>query len=150
MKHILLLFSLLAFLACSTPPQTDMSDPEVLEQVDREGINKTMYRHRKHVSNCYGQALLEKGQENLKGKIMMQFRIGLDGKAKDIEALKEESTIDNNSLNDCIISGLKSWDFPVHPQGKVITIKYPLVFSDAPPASMQQKLDQFEKVKKGE
>lgn len=147
---LLLILSLLCFVACGTSPENRTDEPEVLKEVDRKGISQTMFRHRKHVSNCYGQALTKKGQEKLKGKIMMQFNIGQDGRARAVQALDKESTIQNSDLKDCIVKGLESWEFPIHPRGEVITVKYPLVFSDAPPSSMQNTLDRFEKLKKTE
>jgi len=145
---LLFILSLTYLVSCGTSPENRTDNPEVLKEVDRKGISQTMFRHRKHMSHCYGEALTKKGQEKLKGKIMVQFNIGQDGRAREIQALNKESTIQDKDLNNCIVKGLESWEFPVHPKGEVITVKYPIVFSDAPPSSLQNTLDKFEKLKK--
>ena len=138
---------LLVLASCSSTEKTTTKEP-VVEKIDRKAIRQTMLTHRRYIGDCYGRALMAKGNEHLKGTIMIGFDIGPDGKAHSAKVLKERSNIDNAQLSKCIIAGLETWDFPVHPKGIDVSVNYPFVFREAPPKNMQNKLDQFQKIKR--
>lgn len=145
MKFIFPILVLFLISCSSTPPPTP--EKKVTQSVDRQAIRKTMFTHRRYIQNCYGKALVKKGSEHLKGILVIGFKIGPDGKAHSTKVLDQRSNLKNEQLSHCIIAGLKTWDFPVHPEGIEVSVNYPFVFRDSPPKNMQQKLDQFQKIK---
>lgn len=145
MKKLIWIFALI-LCSCQTPQQ--VADQKSSSKMDSKGVRKTILSHRKYIGNCYGKTLTQKGSEHLKGAVMVNFVIGPDGKAHSARIIEEQSTIKSKALNDCLLAGLTSWDFPVHPDGKDVTINYPFVFRANPPANMQQKLDQFQKLRR--
>lgn len=78
---------------------------------------------------------------------MVQFQVGPDGRAVQPQVIEEKTTLHNENLNQCLFAGITSWDFPVSPDGGKMDIRFPFVFSDAPPAGMQNKMDKFEKLR---
>lgn len=145
---ILVLALLLASCSSSTIKQSTASNAQIKQtKVDRKKISSTIFRHRSYLSQCYGKALTNRGNAKLKGVIFVQFSIGPDGKAISPEVIAEKSTLKNDELNKCLFAGLTSWDFPVHPEGEPLFVRYPFRFHDAPPKNMQNKLDQFQNLK---
>ncbi len=144
----LLLLAFLILTHCSHTEKVESPKTETLEPVERKKIIKTIQSHRRYLSNCYGQALMGQGSAKLKGTVMVEFSIGPDGKAFSPKVVEEKSTLQNSTLNQCLFAGITSWDFPVHPKGMDLAIRYPFKFRDKPPAGMQKKMDQFEKMRR--
>ena len=69
---------------------------------------------------------LLKGHARIKGLIYVEFNIGPDGRAKNPKMVPEKSSLKNSALNACLFEGITSWDFPVDPTGKEITVIYSL------------------------
>jgi len=132
--------------ACVSTQQE--ADAVATKKVDRGGIRKSITAHNRYIRDCYGKTLLTRGNEQLKGKVMMNFEIGPDGRAHNPQVDPNKSTIHDKNLNQCLIKGLKSWDFPVHPDGKNITVNYPIRFNARPPKNMQKKMDHFENLRR--
>ena len=145
MKKTFILLALTLLCACSHSPEKVAPQTPVV--MDHKAVASTMESHRKYIGNCYGKALLTKGNENLTGRMLVQFNIGPDGRSHNAQILAKESTIQDKNLNQCILEGLRSWDFPVHPEGKLVSINYPLHFHSKPPQDMQNKLDRFENLR---
>ena len=143
MKNILLLSSLLLFVSNCTLSSKPADDANI----DRSGIKKSVYRHRKEIRECYGKTLAKKGSENLFGTVVLNFDINNEGKAQKTFIMKDKSTLNNPDLNTCLISNFEQWDFPVPKDGQVVNVQYPLSFKDTPARNMQQKMDQFKKIK---
>ncbi len=144
MRWILpLSFLLLAH--CTSAPQPS-AEPEV-SKMDRSKIQKTIASHRKYLSHCYGKAIMKKEAAKLEGTVFVQFKVGPDGKAFQPQFIPERSTLKDDQLNNCLFAGLTSWDFPVHPEGLELDIRYPFQFKATAPAGMQKKLDQFKNLR---
>ena len=103
--------------------------------------------HSHEISDCYGRALTEKGSEHLKGKLVVNFNIDETGKSKDYQVVPRETTLNNQKLNNCLFAKMDNWSFPVHPDRVAVNVTYPFVFRANPPANMQKKMDQFEKLR---
>ncbi len=147
--RILLIVLLLGLVQCATQSEFPSKEKKVPEKVsiDRSKIKKTIASHRGYMSQCYGKALLGKGSANLSGTLFVSFTIGPDGKATAPRVIPEKSSIQNDVLAQCLFAGITSWDFPVHPEGLDMDIRYPFVFSDRPPTGMQKTMDKFEKLR---
>ena len=146
---LFLLISVYLLVGCASP-QKEVEETPVESKIDRQAIRQTIQSHKRYISHCYGQVLTEKGQEHIKGTLMVGFNIGQDGKAQSTQIRRERSTIKSPKLEKCIISGLTTWDFPVHPKGTDVSVNYPFVFRAQTPPNMQKKLDQFQKLKKSQ
>lgn len=140
---------LLLLVQCTTPEKTDSTPPpeKVESKVDRTEIRKTIASHKKYMSHCYGKALVSKNGAKLAGTVFVHFKIGPDGKALNPKMIPEKSTLQNESLNQCLFAGITSWDFPVHPDGLDLDIRYPFQFSELPPTGMQKTMDNFENLR---
>jgi len=76
------------------------------------------------VVGCYNSELKKNSQ--LKGKVVMSWRIGLDGKTRKVKV--SSSTLKNKAVEDCLLRQLKGAHFP-KPDGGMCQIRYPFVFS---------------------
>lgn len=139
---------LLALTHCATTEKKE--EPPAQPTVDREGIRQTINSHARYIRECYGKSLVEKGNEQIKGKMVVYFAIDPNGKAHSPKVINEKSTLTNALLSQCLMDGLVSWEFPAPTNGTEVTVHYPFVFSDKPPANMQQRMDKFEKMKRNE
>jgi hypothetical protein len=124
------------------PPPQDRISPETRKQ-----IRQAIVSHHKYMAYCYRQALTSQGGAHLKGKTVVHFVVGPDGKARNPKVVPEESSLQSPRLTECLFEGITSWDFPVHPKGEDMDIIFPFAFSERPPAGMQKKLDQFENLR---
>ncbi len=140
-----LILILLFLTSCSSSNKN--LEAETLDPQTREAIRTSFSNNRKQISDCYGEALLKKGNEELSGVVTLKFKIKPSGEATDVSIDKEKSTLNNPELNGCLTQKLSQWSFPKHKLDQVL-VTYPLAFSKAVPQNMQNKLDRFEKLKK--
>ena len=143
-----LFFSALTHCSSAQKVEDQKPEPSPVSKVDRKAIIKTITSHKKYLSHCYGKTLTKKGNAALKGVVYISFEVGPDGAAKNPKMIDEKSSLKNEDLNKCLFAGITSWDFPVHPEGEPLEIRYPFRFRDTPPANMQNKLNQFEKLRR--
>ena len=76
------------------------------------------------VLGCYNTELKKNSQ--LKGKVVMNWQIGLDGKTRKVKV--ESSTLKNKPVEDCLLRQLKGAHFP-KPEGGMCQIRFPFVFN---------------------
>lgn len=147
MRKFIVLF--LLFAQCATPQKQETAEKPAPADpgIDRNEIRKSLATHKKYLSDCYSKSLVTKKGAKLKGTVMIKFLVGPDGRATKPEVIDEKTTLKNQVLNQCLFAGITSWDFPVHPEGKEMDIRFPFHFSDRPPAGMQKKLDKFENLR---
>lgn len=146
---ILLLLTATFYIGCTSSQKTTAAqEPKPTVTMDAKAVQQTISTHHRYLKHCYGQLIAKPGKTDLNGKVVVQFKIGPDGKALEPKMVEELSTLKEMSLNQCLFEGLTTWDFPVHPEGEVVTINYPFAFQSRPPANMQQKLDRFEQIRK--
>ncbi|HEX8697338.1 MAG TPA: AgmX/PglI C-terminal domain-containing protein [Myxococcaceae bacterium] len=92
--------------------------------IDREAVAKVINSHLQEVHACYERALLK--DPGLAGKVVLEWTIGASGKVA--AAKTKSSTLNNASVEACILNSLKSWAFPA-PKGGVVIISYPFIFN---------------------
>ncbi|WP_223642637.1 AgmX/PglI C-terminal domain-containing protein [Corallococcus sp. EGB] len=92
--------------------------------VDREAVAKVINSHLNEVHGCYERALLK--DPGLAGKVVLEWAIGLNGHVA--SAKTKSSTLRNASVEACILSSLKGWQFPA-PKGGLVIITYPFLFN---------------------
>lgn len=89
--------------------------------LDRDQIIAVINKNRGQITYCYEQAL--KQDPSLNGKVGIQFVISPNGLVA--KALVAESSANNNQLESCMISKLRTWQFP-KPVGDVnVDVFYP-------------------------
>lgn len=92
--------------------------------IDREAVAKTINAHLQEVRGCYERALLK--DPGLAGKVVLEWTIGTTGSVT--AAKTKSSTLKNVTVEGCILSALKTWQFP-QPRGGVVIISYPFLFN---------------------
>jgi hypothetical protein len=92
--------------------------------IDREAVAKVINSHLQEVYACYERALLK--DTGLAGKVVLEWTIGGTGSV--VAAKTKSSTLRNGSVEACILSSLKKWQFPA-PKGGVVIISYPFIFN---------------------
>lgn len=89
--------------------------------LDRDQIIAVINKNRGQITYCYEQAL--KQDPSLNGKVGIQFVINPNGLVA--KALVAETSANNNQLESCMISKLRTWQFP-KPVGDVnVDVFYP-------------------------
>jgi hypothetical protein len=92
--------------------------------IDREAVAKTINAHLQEVRGCYERALIK--DPGLAGKVVLEWTIGTTGSV--VAAKTKSSTLKNSAVEGCILSALKTWQFP-QPRGGVVIISYPFLFN---------------------
>jgi hypothetical protein len=146
-RSIAWVFVVLATPACrpedqSRPPAVDASTPGSLERDNLE-------RNWDHADDSGGppltrdevrlviraklpviRACFEAGLEHtpaLRGRVLLQFTIGIDGKATDVRV--SEDDLGEPSVAACLVELIPTWQFPRPRDDGPITIAYPFAFS---------------------
>ncbi len=92
--------------------------------VDRELIRKVINGHRDQIRFCYELALQQ--SPSLAGKVSVQFLVAAAGVVAD--ARVEQNTARSEKLSECLVSRVRSWQFPVGRQAAAYRVTYPFVF----------------------
>lgn len=100
-------------------------DQEV-QVLDKETIRKVIDGRNKSIAYCYEKEL--QTTRKLKGRVVVNLTIQLDGVVKGVKVVKDKSTLKNKKVRNCIIDIMKSLRFPVRKTGEPIEINYPFVF----------------------
>lgn len=103
---------------------TGSGDADVDEGLTKAEVGAVIHAHRKEIKYCYESASLRK--PNLEGRLPVLFRIQLDGRVS--EAKGDSSTLPDDFLEKCLISRLKTWQFPKPRGNKVVNVNYPFTF----------------------
>ena len=91
--------------------------------LDRDLISDVINRNMGQVRFCYEQGL--QGNPGLAGRIAVAFTIGGNGQVK--LANVENTTLNSQMVEECIVMRLKTWKFPL-PQGGVdVKVSFPFV-----------------------
>jgi TonB family protein len=94
---------------------------------ERTVIAKVIGRHANEVRYCYETELNK--DPNLQGKVGVTFTIDPTGGISD--ASVNQTTLNNNNVEQCILTRVKRWKFPEPKGGGVCVINYPWVFKAA-------------------
>lgn len=105
----------------SAPPSVEATGQGTL---DKDAIRQAMLAHKGHVKACYDAQL--KGNPSLKGRLMVRFVIGTDGRVQKSEV--SSSTLSAPAVEGCVAKAVGAIVFP-KPTGGSVVVNYPLVFS---------------------
>jgi len=107
-----------------TVSATATKEAKVKGGISRAQVKKVIDAHMNEVTYCYETALaIDPG---LGGKIVFEWNILLSGNVGKVGI--KTSTVQSNSLHNCIQSQIKGWQFP-KPTGSDVFVSYPFVFN---------------------
>lgn len=105
----------------------DASSAIVTGSLDKELIRKVIQSHRSQIRYCYEQELVR--NPKLAGKIAVKFVITANGTVS--SASTAQTTMNNATVEGCLASRVKSWEFPKPKGGGVVVVTYPFVFKQS-------------------
>ena len=92
--------------------------------LSREVINRVIQRHYNEIKYCYEKELTK--DPGLYGKVEVLFVIAGNGSVAD--ALVQQTTMSNETVESCMINHVKRWIFPAPQGGGTVQVSYPYVF----------------------
>jgi TonB family protein len=102
----------------------DSGGATVQEGLSRDEVGKVIHAHLDEIRYCHETAMLYK--PNLEGRVAVEFSI--NGQGRVVSAQVQSTTVDERSLPQCILSKLKTWQFPRPKGGVTVKVSYPFNF----------------------
>ena len=93
---------------------------------EKESIRKAIHVNLKEVQACHAKAA--KTTSGLDGKVVVRWDINSKGKAKDIRIVEKSSTLNDATLNACMVERISTWKFPKSKKLTLTEATYPFVF----------------------
>jgi hypothetical protein len=100
-------------------------DPIILGALDRSLIDEVIKRSMSQIRYCYQRELTK--NPSLSGKIVTKFTIAGDGTVS--SAATRSSTLNNENVEQCVVSRFYRMQFPEPKEGGVVFVSYPFLFS---------------------
>ncbi|RKH27860.1 AgmX/PglI C-terminal domain-containing protein [Corallococcus sicarius] len=89
-----------------------------------DSIRQVMVHNSPRIQECYEDHMVEKDKK-VEGKLMTTFTITAEGTVRSAKVDRQQSTLKDAGLNDCVVSVLMSMDFPKPTDGREHPIEYP-------------------------
>ena len=99
--------------------------PSVEGHLDREIIQRVVRQHRREVRDCYSEVL--ERDPDLGGRVIVRFTIDPSGTVA--SAGIQESDLDNDDVEDCLLRRIERWRFPEPSTPGLVHVTYPFIFS---------------------
>ncbi len=106
-------------------PRVRQSKAKVKGALDKDIIRRIVRAHISQVRYCYEVGL--KKDEELAGRVVIDFTIGTDGSVSKAEV--DSTTVDDEAVGTCIAKKVKRWKFPKPPGAGIVLVSYPFVLS---------------------
>lgn len=97
--------------------------PRVNGYLSPEQINRVVRANQAAIRYCY--ELQVQRQQNLRGRVSIQWRINLQGSVT--SARVASSTLNSASVEGCMVRQIRRWRFPT-PDGGEVVVTYPFIF----------------------
>ena len=94
------------------------------EGLSYEEVVRVIQAHHSEVKHCYETALVRR--PDTKGQIHVNFKIGANGSVTTSGI--RTSTMNDDSVGQCVLSRLKKWRFPTPKGNKDVGVAYPFIF----------------------
>ena len=104
----------------------DYEEDEGSAVLDREDILKVINRKKTSIRGCYEKIL--QTNQSLKGKLMVNFTIQLNGSVKDASIVKGKSSMKDKKVTKCVMGIVKNMIFPKRKKGEPMEINFPFNF----------------------
>ena len=95
--------------------------------LSRQQILEVVQKHAGELSYCYEKALGD--DPNLEGKLLMFWEINSDGRVGDVRI--KTASLRSTSVNRCVMTNIKTWQFPKPKGGGLVQVTFPFVFNAA-------------------
>jgi TonB family protein len=102
-------------------PRSEYKEEE--QGMDREQIRLVVKDHVKDIRGCYEDRL--RSAPGLVGKIILEWNIEANGFAHDVKIKQSLDPV----LDQCLITKLKTWVFPLPMKGHATFVNYPFTFT---------------------
>jgi hypothetical protein len=103
-------------------------DSVVQEGLTKDEVGKVIHSHVSEIRYCYESAMIK--NPNIQGKLIVDFVI--QGKGANSGSIKSaqvhDSTLNDSSVDQCILSHLTNWKFPNPKGGVEVAVTYPFLF----------------------
>lgn len=99
----------------------------VVGGLDKDVIAKIIRQHQNEIKYCYESELNK--NPSLAGKVAVAFTIDPAGAVADANVT--ETTLNNGTAENCMLSRIRRWKFPEPKGGGVVAVTYPWLFSPA-------------------
>ncbi len=107
----------------------DYSEEDTATVLDKETIKGVINKRNQSILYCYEKEL--QTNQKLKGRVVINLTINLDGSVSDVNLVKKASKLTDKKVTDCVVDIMKSLKFPSRKKGDPITINYPFNFQHA-------------------
>lgn len=97
--------------------------PQVSGYLSAEEINRVVRANQAALRYCYESEVQR--QRGLKGKVIVQWRVDRGGLVP--TARVASTTLNNSSVEGCIVRQVRKWHFP-KPDGGEVSVMYPFIF----------------------
>lgn len=99
----------------------------VVGSLSREEIERVIKRHENEILFCYKTELNK--DPNLFGKVAVNFTIDAAGGIADAQIA--QTTMNNNNVEQCMLSRVRRWKFPEPKGGGVVVVTYPWILQNS-------------------
>jgi len=106
--------------ATDSEPEFDLG-----QRAESSGVARVINENRRDIQACYEQRLAEK--PNLSGRVAVKFMVDTDGQL--VAPIIENSSLQDDAVESCIIETLRAWSFPEPVSGQRTTWTFPFEFS---------------------
>jgi TonB family protein len=108
-------------------PEIDHDGGVITSSVDKDLIRQVIHRNRAQIRYCYEQQLVQ--SPKLEAKVIVSFTIGASGAVQDAKIGSSNSG--SNTLDQCLVTHFKSWEFPKPKGGGIVQVSYPVILTQA-------------------
>lgn len=108
----------------SASPEVSFGVAEVRGSLDKEIVRRIIRRHANEVKFCQEREMVRGGASV--GRLLVQFTIGPEGSV--LASVVQSSTVGNPTLEQCVASAVRRWEFPKPRGGGVVVVTYPFTF----------------------
>ena len=116
-------------------PEEALGSPKVSARYDREAVRKVIRRKKAAIRVCYEKEREENPE--LGGKIVLAFVIMANGSVA--KPTVKANTMPNPAVGECIAKEARKWRFPEPPDGGIVRVSYPFLFSPKPGEATEPK-----------
>ncbi len=103
----------------------DYEEEQLPVELTKEDILKVI-NERKGIKACYNKEL--QTDHNLKGRVVVNFTIELDGKVSGAKAVRQATKMKNKKVVDCVVDQVSQLRFPERTKGPRQEINFPFKF----------------------
>lgn len=105
------------------PAEPTLSPAGVVGHLDPESVRKVIHLNRGQIRWCYELRLMD--MVKIEGRVLTRFVISPEGKAG--QATLEESTLNDATVEACMLARIPTWTFPKPKDGKEVVVTYPFL-----------------------